>query len=237
MSLRLKLMKHLQHHLQPELPIPQLTAFMRTETLFSRLHLFNLATQHRWLTYNVMQLHPGTVPDYHLLSSDILRETLQLLSTQKPGRWLRPLTHTQRTRGIYWYCVDSKAVGPKEVMLSVSNFHQFLWPDWKSLLSKSFKTLMCILHHKSPVFLNNLLAIGLKEGTEGGLVYLSTLSELASTVELARIRLQDRVSKCHGNSGNINTPWSSELPELGKNRYGFYLGNVHYHPRFSLPPI
>jgi len=181
------------------------------------------------------------------VASDILRETFQLLSTQKPGKWFRPLNHTQRTRGIYWYRVNSNAAGPKEInVVCVSDFHQFLWPDWKPLLSESFKTLMGILHHKNLVFLDSLLAEDLEEGTERGLVYLSTLSEfawvfgcegaVASTVQLARMWLQARVSECHDGAGNINTPVSPELPELRKNKYGFYPGDSHYLPGFSLSP-
>lgn len=180
------------------------------------------------------------------VASDILRETFQLLSTQMPGKWFRPLNHTQRTRGIYWYRVDSNAVVQEINLVCVSDFHQFLWPEWKSLLPESFKSLMCILHHKSPAHLDSLLAVDLEEGTERGLVYLSILSELAwvfgcegaieSTIQLARISLQARVSEYHDDARNINTPLSPELPELRKNKYGFYPGDLHYLPGFSLSP-
>lgn len=181
------------------------------------------------------------------IASGILRETLQLLSTQKHGEWLQPVRHTQRTRGIYWCCVDTKAVGPKEVnVVCVSDFHQYLWPEWKPLLSESFQSMMCILHHKTPVFFDNLLEIDLESDKERGLVYLSTLSELAwvfgcedavkSTVQLARMRLKARVSECYNAAEDINRPWSLELPELRKDSHGFYPGDLHYLPGFSLSP-
>jgi len=182
------------------------------------------------------------------VASDILRETFQLLSTQKPGKWFRPLNHTQRTRGIYWYRVNSNAAGPKEInVVCVSDFNQFFCPEWKPLLSESFITLIYILHHKGHVVLDTLLGLDLEEGTERSLVYLSTLSELAwvfgcedavaPTVQLARIRLQARASECHDDTENINRPRFPELPELRGDKYGFFPGHAHYDYDVRLTPF